>query len=156
VRLLAKEVNRRIKKEDRDTALEQTLAMVIPQIISADRYHTRPPSGQGVADTQRMPAAGGPQSSRKVAAIRAANGWRTILNNTWINTGPATSDYKPLRDCTIADLTYSTSMKRTHISRVTAVLDLEDRLISLCTEHDVNRVSQLPEAVLAEVLGGAR
>ncbi len=154
--LLAKEVNRRIKRPDRDTALEQALAMVIPQVISSHRYHPSSPSDHREFDTHTPPVAGGLQPSRKVAAIRAANGWRKILDNTWINVGPGIAGCKILRNCTITDLMYSVSVKEMHIQHVAANVTIEKRLITLVKEHHVTIVGELPEPVLAEVIGGIK
>src|ERR687893_609803 len=49
--LLAKEVNRRIRKSDREAALEQALQVVVYSVISRDR-HQFSPSGQMRFDDQ--------------------------------------------------------------------------------------------------------
>jgi hypothetical protein len=148
-RLLAKEVHRRVRRSDLDSALAQALPALVYSMISSERSSSSP-GGQLRDDTHITAAAGGFVSS-KVAGIAA---WHRKLSN-WINVGPNVDEWKLLRDCTASDLDYSASTKEEHARRVQAHATELRTLAALLTEHRVTTVGELPEAVLAPVLSAS-
>lgn len=150
-RMLTKEVNQRIKPADRDTALEQALAIAVYNVISRSRYSTSPDDHAQV-DAQDRDVGGGPQRSSKVAGIREA--WRRVLES-WTNTGPGPGEFKFLGDCTASDLEYTVSINEEHARRTLANAAKNRRLAELIAEHGVTVVRELPDETLARVLGGA-
>lgn len=149
--MLAKEVSSRIRKADRDTALEQALRAFVHQIVSRDRHSTTSLTSQRNRDTQAETAGGG-TTSRKVAGIRDA--WRRMLRDR-IAVGAAPGEWKFLADCTAVDLDYAATIREENARQNTARAAQLRELAALLTEHGVNTVAQLPETVLGPALGAA-
>lgn len=148
-RQLVKEVSGRIAHEDRDTALEQALHVVLLQAVARDRHHISP-GAQGQSGAPAPSAAGG-SPSRKVASIRDA--WRQMLRDR-ISVGPDPSEWKFLADCTAVDLDYAASIREEHARRTAARAAQYRQLAELVTQHGVSTVGQLPSSVLGEHLNG--
>lgn len=149
--MLAKEVSSRIRKADRDTALEQALRAFVHQIISRDRHSTTSLTSQGTRDTQAE-TAGGRTTSRKVAGIRDA--WRRMLRDR-IAVGVDPGAWKFLADCTTTDLDYAATIREENARQNTARAQQLRDLAALLTEHGVSTVAELPETVLGPALGAA-
>lgn len=143
--LLAKEVNRRIRKADRDAALEQCLRQFVMYQLSRIRMaRCAPPEPQG---TVSVPNSG---RSAKVAAIREH--WRRALRE-WVPVAP--KQWKFFGDCTADDLAYVAGLREEHARRTWASAAHIRRIQALLAEHDVATVGELPETVLREQLGGS-
>lgn len=136
---LAKEVNQRIKRQERDAALEAALPLFV-----------RVELGQMRMSTHRVRP--GPQSSRKVAGIRET--WRRMLRDR-INVGPDVSDWKFLADCTATDLDYAASIREENARRNAARAEQYRQLAELLEEHGVATVGELPDETLGTALDGA-
>lgn len=136
--MLAKEVDRRIRKADRDAALEQALAAFMWQFVSRDR--------SSVA-TSRPGAVSG--RSSKVAGIRGL----ARAQRDRVSVGPDPSDWKFLADCTADDLDYAAALREEYAQRVMARADQYRRLAELLAEHGVATVGELPQPVLGDELG---
>jgi hypothetical protein len=147
--MLAKEVNRRIKRGERDAALEQALPVLVQHTISLSRSRTSP--GHSGTDTQTS-GAGGFNPSRKVARIRET--WKRMLRDR-INIGPELGDWKFLADCTAIDLSYAAAIREDHAKRNVTRAAQYRNLAELLTKHGVRTVAELPETVLAPTLGDA-
>jgi hypothetical protein len=135
---IAKEVGRRIGRNQQRDALEQALPVVVQHVISRRQPIAVP--------EQRAPTS---NRSRKVASIRET--WRRMLRDR-IAVGPELGDWKFLGDCTADDLAYAAAIREEHARRNAAraqqLRDLADRL----AEHGVTTVSDLPEPVLSASL----
>jgi hypothetical protein len=146
--LLAKEVNRRIQKADRDAALEQALRVFVQNVISRARNS---PGGHTTLDTQAIRATGG-STSHKVAGIR--NAWRRMLQDR-IAVGSDLGAWKFLRDCTAVDLDYAASIREDHARQNAARARQLRQLAELLVTHNAATVSALPDDVLGPALGAA-
>lgn len=146
--MLAKEVNRRIKRTQRDAALEQSLRIFVQHFVSLNRNSSGVQSGNG--DQRRVDAGG--STSRKVAGIR--DSWRRMLQDR-ISVGADSSDWKFLRDCTALDLDYAATLREDHARRNAARAKQLRELAELLTAHGVATVGQLPEGILAPALSEA-
>lgn len=132
--MIAKEVNRRLKKTERDAALELVLPVFVQNVIGQMRMgHSHAP----------------PKSSRKVSSIREA--WRRVLRDR-INVGPEPGDWKFLGDCGADDLTYAAAIREEHARRNAARAEQYRRVAELLDEHGVPFVKDLPDHVLGPVL----
>lgn len=137
--ILAKEVNRRIKRADRDAALEAALPLFVRNVLSQMR----------MASNRPIPATK-PNPSRKVAGIREA--WRRMLNDA-INVGP--HEWKVLSKCTAPDLDYAAELREAHARWNAARAQQYRQLAELLTEHGVSTVGELPDDMLGSALGDA-
>lgn len=149
---LAKEVGRRIGRNEQREALEQALPTIVQHVISRARGSLSSPGGQLTTDDQGAYAAGAPSRSRKVAGIRET--WRRMLRER-LNVGPAVGDWKFLADCTTADLAYAAQLREDHARRNAAKAAQLRRLAELLDEHQVTTVGELPEGDLGGALGAA-
>jgi hypothetical protein len=135
---LAKEVGRRIGRNQQAAALQQALPVVVQHVVSRSR-------GAYVPEQRTTP----PSRSRKVASIRET--WRRMLRDR-IAVGPDVADWKFLGDCTADDLAYAAAIREDHARRNAAraqqLRDLAERL----AEHGVSTVADLPEPVLSASL----
>jgi hypothetical protein len=146
--LLAKEVNRRIRKADREAALQEALEAYVGQYVARHRSSfSIPPGGQTGLDTHRTCAAGG--HSHKVAAIRDIA--RSLRDR--VSVGPG--EWKFLADCTAENLAYAAAMREEHARRTYARAQQYRRLGELLDEHGVSTVGELPRSVLGDELGEA-
>jgi hypothetical protein len=149
---LAKEVSRRIGRNQQREALEQALPVLVQHVISRSRGgFTDTPSGHRAIGAQTSRAAGG-QPSRKVAAIRET--WRRMLRDR-VAVGPDRGDWKFLGDCTDDDLAYAEQIRRDHARANTAAADRLVTLRGLLAEHGAATVAELPDGVLADNLAAA-
>jgi hypothetical protein len=146
--LLAKEVNRRIRKTDRDAALQDALESYVGQYVARHRSgFTVSPGGQTVRDAHNPAAAGG--HSHKVAAIRDIA--RSLRDR--VSVGP--DEWKFLSDCTADNLAYAAAMREEHARQTFARAQQYRRLAELLDEHAVSTVGELPRSVLGDELGEA-
>lgn len=149
---LAKEVAKRIGRNQERVALEQALTPLVRVFLSQLRASTQHASGgQSSGDDQGIPAAGGSRS-RKVASIRET--WARMLRDR-VSTGPDSTDWKFLADCTVEDLRYAEQIRRDHAAATLVSADRFAGLAELLVEHRVATVGQLPKPVLAETLADA-
>lgn len=139
---IAKEVGRRIGRNQQADALDQALPLVVQHVIS--RYRAI-----SVPQQRTAPA---PNRSRKVASIRET--WRRMLRDR-IAVGPAVGDWKFLGDCTADDLAYAAAIREDHARRNAARAEQLRQLVDLLVEHGVETVGQLPDQVLAARLEAA-
>lgn len=137
---LAKEVDRRIKRQERDSALEACLPLYVQRELGQMRMATH------------RPAPATPQSSRKVQGIRET--WRRMLRDR-INVGPDVADWKFLADCTAEDLAYAASIREEHARRNAARAEQYRQIAELLEEHGVDTVGELPDTTLGSALGDA-
>jgi hypothetical protein len=148
--LLAKEVNRRIRKADRDAALQEALESYVGQYVARHRSgFSVSPGGQPCADAHSGSAAGG--HSHKVAAIRDIA--RSLRDRVSVGAGPG--EWKFLADCTAENLAYAAAMREEHARRTYARAQQYRRLAELLDEHGVSTVGELPRSVLGDELGEA-
>jgi hypothetical protein len=145
--ILAKAVNHRIFRADRDAALEQALEAYVRRFVSRDR-HPVTPSGHGTYAAQSVSAAGG--SSAKVAGIREA--WRKMLRAR-LPVGDGPDPWKFLADCTVANLNYAAQVREDQARHNAESAQRLRVLAAHLQRHGVDTVSELPEDVLASVLG---
>lgn len=149
---LAKEVARRIGRNQQREALEQALPVLVLNVISRSRGGaTDTPGGQGADDLQ-LPTAAGGQSSRKVRGIRET--WRRMLRDR-VSVGPDRGDWKFLADCDADDLAYAEQIRRDHAAANVAAADRFAALRELLDEHGVATVGELPDDELGDTLGEA-
>lgn len=146
--LLAKEVSRRIKRSERDAALEQSLRIFVQHFVSMIRNS---PGRHSDHETHAPLAAGGP-TSRKVAGIRDA--WRRMLRDR-IAVGADAGEWKFLSDCTATDLAYAAVIREDHARRNAASATRLRDLAELLDKHNVTTVGELPDDVLGPALEAA-
>lgn len=147
---LADEVLTRIEPHDRVGALEQSLRVFVQHVISLTRYRVSP-SAQSDPGNQPVRGAGEnpPTGSWKVAGVR--EGWRQQLRDRiFVGT---THMWKFLGDCTRDDCGVAAAIRDSHARTNAARAQLFRRLADLITQHQVTKVSELPDDVLAAVLG---
>jgi len=181
---LADEILARIADEDLRPALGQVLASMVreeirerrnkhavalpspavlttPPVASAPRLtlHSQPqvmaetpgPAPRPVIKHVPPPARQSARSA-KVAAIRAAA-------PKWLEdrycVGSGDDDWKFLGDCGFADLMFAATQRREQAARTSAAAERLEGLAELVRSHGVDRVRDLPEAVLASVGGAA-
>lgn len=137
---IAKEVRRRIGRNQQGDALDQALPLVVQHVISR-RQPIAVPEQRSVAPTSNR--------SRKVMSIR--ENWRRMLRDR-IAVGPDTSDWKFLGDCTADDLAYAAVIREEHARRNAARARQLRDLAGQLAEHGVTTVSELPEPVLSASL----
>lgn len=147
---LAKEVWRRIARNERDEALGQALVTVLRVYISRSRGSLSVPDGQGERATHTRTAVGGSNRSRMVTGIRDLS--RRMLRER-INVGP--KQYKFLVDCTALDLRYSASVNDEHARSNVASAERKRAIADLIDESGVDTVGQLPPDALDTTLGVA-
>ena len=136
---LAKEVGRRIGRNQQAAALQQALPVVVQHIVSRHRG-SFVPEQRSAATSNR---------SRKVASIRET--WRRMLRDR-IAVGPDISDWKFLGDCTVDDLAYAAAIREDHARRNAARAQQLRDLAELLDQHGVSTVGDLPEPVLSASL----
>jgi hypothetical protein len=141
---LAKEVSRRIGRNQQREALDQALPLVVQHVVSRQRA--------GFVPERRTSDIATPSRSRKVAAIRET--WRRMLRDR-IAIGPAASDWKFLGDCNADDLGYAAAIREDHARRNAARAEQLRNLAELLAEHGVATVAELPEPTLAASLDAA-
>lgn len=141
---LAKEVGKRIGRNQQREALEQALPTLVQHVISRSRSGaTDTPGGQATVDIHGSSAAGG--QSRKVASIRET--WRRMLRDrVAVADGGA---WKFLGDCTSADLAYAATIREEHARSNAAAAERFRCLAERLDEHGVETVADLPVPVLA-------
>ncbi len=142
---LAKEVSRRIGRNQQREALDQALPLVVQHVVSRQRGGFVPEQRGGGGNAA-------PSRSRKVAAIRET--WRRMLRDR-IAIGPAVSDWKFLGDCNADDLAYAAAIREDHARRNAARAEQLRNLAELLTAHGVATVAELPEPALAASLEAA-
>lgn len=131
--------------------LRLALRDYVRRVMSADRTHQASTTGNQAADDSQFSfVAGGGDPTRNVRAIREA--WRTHLRTRYHIAG----EWKMLATLTADDLNVAAQERA---AAAAATQAWADRLIDwadLVQEHDVNCFGDLPDVVLADVLGGAR
>jgi hypothetical protein len=142
---IANEVDARIRPENREAALRQALPRIVYEVARGPRRGTRvQDDGDGATELDRKRSA----RSSKVAGIREY--WRKALLE--LHSVNGVGDLKRLADLTRDDLLFNIKA-REEVARRNAAKALEFRsLLDLVTRHDVERVGDLPEDVLAVTL----
>lgn len=143
---LTKEVAARIKKIDRDAALEQALFAFVRQTISRHRFSF---SNHSQCDSSAMPTVG---RSRKVAGIRQA--WHNMLHAR-LSVGREATEWKFLADCTVIDLEYAAAIRDKQAEQNVANAVWLRQLAGLIIDYGVSKVNEIPESALASVLNAA-
>ena len=145
VQKIAVEVDQRIRPEDREAALQQSLPTMVYEVAHKMRGNTRiQHSPAGGDELQQKRAARSP----KVAAIREH--WRRALLE--LHSVDRAGGMKRLADLTRDDLMFNVEA-REEVARKNAEKALQFRfLLDLVTRHDVATVGDLPESVLATTL----
>lgn len=147
---LAAEAFQRIPADQHAAALRQCLTDVVREEIRLSRNHTPPtvmaerPGPRGNVARQR-PAA----RSAKVAGIRAM--WQEKLRER-IHTGPASTDWRLLGDCTFEELMFAAGERRTIALRNEAKAAEYAELAEAVRAAGVVRVRDLPAEVLKDRL----
>lgn len=144
---IAHEVLDRISPDDYVDALRQSLRFAVMEITHGWRLRTTIRATDADESTV-VPI--GPRPSRKVQAIRAAGDvWRKSLEERYAIGNGVTA---PLGDLTRDQLLLNIKVREEQ-ARSSAAKALQLRgLHDLCERHDVARVRDLPEQVLASIL----
>lgn len=143
---LAAEVFQRIPAEEHAAVLRQCLNDVVREEIRLSRNHTPPavmaerPGPRGNIGRQR-PAS----RSAKVAGIRAM--WQEKLRER-IHTGPGSTDWRLLGDCSFEELMFAAGERRTIALRNEAKAAEYAELAEAVRAAGVARVRDLPAEVL--------
>lgn len=143
---LAAEAFARIPAEDYGAALRQCLADVVREEIRLSRNQRHDtvmaerPGPRGNVTRTRPPV-----RSAKVAGIRAM--WQARLRER-IHTGPASTDWRLLGDCTFAELMFAAEERRTIALRNEAKAAEYEELAEAVRAAGVERVRDLPADVL--------
>lgn len=150
--VIAKHVNHRISRHDRDAALEQALVAYVRAVVTRSRLSMAvsqiTPGGQRFNGDQHTPATGGHRS----APIREA--WRKVLRNR-IPVGPEPGEWRFLADCTVPHLDYAATV-REELARRNANCARQYRALGAALiEHGVTTVGELPDDVLNSMLTNA-
>jgi hypothetical protein len=154
---IAKEVNHRIGRADRDAALEQSLRVYVQNYLSRTRYDrdmTTAPGGQMNGDTQVSTAAGrgsSGQSSSKVTGIRE---WARMLRKPIALGTQSGAPWKFLGDLNAEDCRVVAKIREDTARRNAARAKQFNELGELITEFGVTKISELPDETLARILGG--
>jgi hypothetical protein len=132
-------------------ALAQALPEVVRNELGIHRSHLYNES----AEVSPNAAAGdlAPRSSRsaKVVAIRQASaGWRAALSER-VHVG--NGEWLLLAECSADHLRYAAEERRVIASRTLASAERYEQLGAACEKHKVDRAADLPDAVLAALLG---
>ena len=146
--ILAKEVGKRIGRNQQRAAIEQALPILVQHAVSRSRNSS--PGGHSQRATHPGVAAGG--RSRKVTGIREH--WRRMLRER-IAVSSAGGDWKFLADCDATDLDHAAAIREGHAASNAAAAERFRVLAGLLDEHGVDTVGQLPEPVLVESLDQA-
>lgn len=150
---LAKEVGKRIGRNQERDALQQALPALVMTALSRGRHLTSS-GGHQPTGTQRRNAVGrsnsAPGRSSKVAGIREA--WRKMLQEPIAVGG---NHWKRLAECNAEDLTYAEDLRRAHAARTAAAADKLANLRELLQQHGVATVGDLPDQTLGHALGEA-
>lgn len=128
-------------------ALAALLPIAVTQVLSQRRPRISL-GGQNGLDTQVDEAAGA-FVSRKVAQINSYD-WRKALHCTIVTA----YGKQRLGECSVADLEYTAAYRDQLADANRAQADNYRGLAKILIEHGVDKVRQLPEAVLAQVLPG--
>jgi hypothetical protein len=136
--VLAKEIARRVRPEDRVAALNESMLEYARHFAVGLR-----PSGR-----KTRPGAGQRNSARsaKVAGIRRS--WPQLRARILTNDGQ-----KPLSDCTAADLIFHVDLLERQARQNQAKAGWYREIAAALKAHKVQRVRDLPDAVIAEFLG---
>ena len=150
---LAKEVGKRIGRNQERDALQQALPALVMTALSRGRHltssggHTRSATHHGIAAGR---SSNGSARSSKVAGIREA--WRKMLQEPIAVGG---NHWKRLAECNAEDLTYAEDLRRAHAARTVAAADKLANLRELLRQHGVATVGELPDQTLGHALGEA-
>lgn len=153
--MLAKEVDRRIKKSDRDEALAQALPGLVRETLSLSRratsFASAPPSEEATtAPVVQIPEQRRPNRSWKRQGI--SEYWRRVLVDHRLSVGSDVAAWKVLGDCTSENLFYAADTRDEHARRNAEKASQYRRLAELLIEHGAATVKDLPESVLAVTL----
>jgi hypothetical protein len=156
---LAKEMQRRIRAKDRDAALAQALTEWARRFATGQR-----PSGNDIAQLVRPEqsdaaeraalAAKGTEGARGTANLNSARSPKVrAIREAWLLSRYRTADgQKSLRDCTRADVIFIANgldaKARQNAAKAALMRELEGALAA----QGVERVRDLPEKVLSDVL----
>jgi hypothetical protein len=117
-------------------ALGQTMRALVREVIRDDR-------GTAVTHTQPAPGQGRSRARAVAEAWRAHLRDRVFVGDTW----------RLLGDCTAADVQFLVDDRRRKAAELVATADRYDGLRAAMVEYGVERVVDLPDAVLAATLG---
>lgn len=147
---LVAETEARIRPEDRHAALLQALPLVVDDVIGKIRTHTRisTDAGERAGDAQDELQRKRSARSSKVSGIREH--WRRALLE--MHSVNRSGDLKRLGDLNRDDLLFNIHAREEVARRNTAKALQFRGLLDLVTRHDVERVADLPEPVLAATL----
>lgn len=150
--IIAKHVNHRIGRNDRDAALEQALVAYVRAVVTRSRLSMVvpqiTPGGHPLPEAQSAPATGGHRST----SIREA--WRKVLRNR-IPVGPEPGEWRFLVDCTASHLDYAAAVREELARRNENCARQYRALGAALIEHGVTTVGELPDDVLYSTLTGA-
>lgn len=146
--LLAREVSRRVGRNDVYAALDQALPTLVRAMLT--RTPLMLPGGQAGSENQSNIAAGVPNRSRKVQGIRSM--WAAQLRER-ICVGPKT--YKFFGDCTFEDLTTAAATREEHARQNAQSAFRLHSLADLVRRHGVKTVRELPDSILNDALSDA-
>lgn len=147
---LAAEVARRIQPDDMETALQQSLRVFVRQILSEQRPHIIAPPTSPVVSSRFGSVAPATNRSAKVAAIR--DGWQRHLRARY-HVGDG--EWAQLGDCGREQLDFISTFLDEQAAQKQAKARSIRRLAEAVTEHDVNRVRDLPADLLMVAFGEA-
>ncbi len=146
-----------IDSDDRAAALAAALPIVVTQVLGQMRMSARRPAWlhEGGSGAPRKPRdTTRPAGSAKVAAIRHEMWRRRLRENIWVGADGGHAR-KFLADCTVADLDRAIGLRRTIAGRNLSMAEDYQRLrTALDADARAKVVADLPEAVLASLLGG--
>lgn len=149
-RSFAKEVDRLTPEDRLGEAYRQALPAYTSNWLTRQRgghtpaHHPADEQDEGAPRAQVHSGRSG-----KVRAVREA--WRARLHER-LKFGPAPSDWKLLGDFTATDLEYAATVNDAMAAANIETAAWRRRLAALLTEHHADKVSALPDTVLADVL----
>lgn len=148
-REVSAEVFRRIPSEDYGRLLLKLLPDLVRETYRTTRNH--PVQVPFPSPGAKVPQP--PNRSHRVDGIRNTLGSGRLLDR--VHSGPGTSDWKLLGDCTFEDLMYAARERQAQAARTQAKAAEYAALAELLRASGVDRVRDLPATVLREQLEGA-
>lgn len=144
---LAEEVFPKIPRKEMASAVREMLRTYVRIVLGESRsvgHLAQEGVGSPGDDVSRTAG-----RSLKVAAIREA--WRARLTDR-IHTGPASTAWKLLGDCTADDLLFAADERRHVAERTLSRAVFYERLAEVVKDHGVTSVKELPDDALSSHL----